>query len=75
MSDLGFLRPEFENNIVIFEISTLEFVKYVFLTNIFAQGPLFLKIWGPVFLNDRFRFITYAVFFTAFQNIRLDLFS
>ena len=36
MSDLGFLRPEFENNIVIFEISTLEFVKYVFLTNIFA---------------------------------------
>ena len=47
MPDLGILGPEFKNNITIFEISPLKFVKYQSLTHTvnfdigfaFSEGP------------------------------------
>ena len=48
---LGIYGLEFENNIVIFEISTLKFAKNEFLTNTvnFGKGPSFCKSPGSTF--------------------------
>ena len=57
MPDLGIFRLEFQKTIVIFEISTLKFVKYESLTDTvnFGIGPAFLKVWSMLFLKVRVR--------------------
>ena len=54
MSDLSIFGLKFETNVVIFEIITLKFVKYVFLTQRvnFLKGPIFLKVRGLGFFED-----------------------
>ena len=67
MPDLGIFGLEFESNIVAFEISTLEIVRYEPLTNIvnfgigsaFSKGPgsAFSEVPGPGSVG----FIKYAI--------------
>ena len=64
---LAIFGLEFEKTTFIFKISTLEFTKNEFLTNIviFAYGPVFLNVQGPPFLKIwirvRVRSVKYVV--------------
>ena len=69
MPYLGTFGLEYEKAIVISEISTLKFLKnesFPHIVNV-GMGPLFLKVWGPVFLDVGVwvqvwvRFIKYAM--------------
>ena len=73
MPYLGILGVEFLKNIVIFEISTLEFVKHESLTHTmnFGIGSAFSIVLGPAFLKVRVRvgFIRYATIYLSFFSI------
>ena len=70
---VGISELEFENNVVTFEISTLEFVKNEFLTHTmnFRIGPAFSQ--GPG-LGSLYKVCQYKLFFSSVLfSLRIQL--